>query len=195
MRVRSVVGFLAIVAILAVLAASCTGSSSKKSSAGEFVDAACADLAAWATAVNKAFTDLSSLAQFDVSNATGAQELLRRLSTALGDADKATSQLANGISARGAPNISSGEDIKNTLLTSLNSLRDVLSKTRTEVDNFDVATATAEESTKLKSDLDGLAAEVANAFAGLAPLNENNDLKAAFDGSATCRQVGSSFSS
>jgi hypothetical protein len=192
MRVLRIV---AIIAIAGVLAASCTGSGSKKSTAGEFVDAACADLGAWATAVNKAFTDLSSLAQFDVSDTTGAQELLRRLSTALGDADKATSQLANGISSRGAPNISSGEDIKKSLLDALNQLRDVLSKTRTEVDNFDVATATPEESAKLKSDLDGLSTEVANTFTGLAPLNENNDLKAAFDGSATCRQVGSSFSS
>ena len=190
-----VLRMIAVIAIVGVLAASCTGSASKKSSAGEFVDAACADLATWATAVNTAFTDLNSLAQFDVTNTTGAQELLRRLSSALGDADRATSQLANGISSRGAPNISSGEDIKKTILDSLNQLRDVLSKTRTEVDNFDVATATQEESAKLKSDLDGLTAEVANAFAGLAPLNENNDLKAACEGSAACRQVESSLNS
>ncbi|MEY2422257.1 MAG: hypothetical protein QOI95_2324 [Acidimicrobiaceae bacterium] len=186
---------LVVVALLAAVAVGCTGSGSKKSSANEFVDAACSDLAAWAASVNSAFTDLQDVGQFDVTNVAGAQELLRRLSTALGDADKATSKLASGISSRGAPNISSGEDIKKSILDSLNRLRDLLSTTRTEVDNFDVQTATQAESDKLKSDLDGLSSGVADAFAGLAPLNENNDLKSAFEGSATCKQVGSDLSS
>ena len=104
-------------------------------------------------------------------------------------ANTATAQLANGISARGTPNIANGDDVKKSILDALNQLRDVLGKTRTEVDNFDVKTAGKAESDKLKSELDGLTTEVANTFAGLAPLNQNNDLKAAFAGSANCKQV------
>jgi hypothetical protein len=176
--------------------AACTGSSSKKSSAGDFVDAACGDLAAWATSVNRAFTDLQSLGQAGTAGDPTAQEvLLTKLSASLTDADKATSQLASGISSRGAPNIASGDDIKKSILDSLNGLREVLGKTRQEVDAFDVRTATKEQSDKLKADLNGLTADVAAAFAGLAPLNENNDLKTAFAGSAACKQVGSGLSS
>jgi hypothetical protein len=179
-----------------VLLAACTGSASKKSTASDFVDAACGDLAAWATSVNTAFTDLQSLGQLGPSGDATAQEaLLRKLSASVADADKATAQLANGISARGAPNIASGDDIKKSILDSLNRLREVLAKTRMELDSFDVRNATKEQSDKLKSDLDGLTSNVADAFAGLAPLNQNNDLKAAFAGSATCQQAGSGLSS
>jgi hypothetical protein len=188
---------IAVIAIVGVLAASCTGSGSKqKSSANDFVDAACADLAAWATSVNTAFTDLQSLgAQFSANDTTAAQLQLKKVSQGLESAEAATSQLANGISARGAPSIASGEDIKKSILDSLNRLRELLNTTRKEVDTFDFATATKEASDRLKSDLDALTSEVASAFAGLAPLNENNDLRTAFEGSAACKKVQSSFSS
>lgn len=179
-----------------LLVGACTGSPSRKSTANDFVDAACADLATWAASVNRAFTDVQSLGQVGASGDVVAQEgLLRKLSASLADADRATAQLANGISARGAPNISSGDDIKNSILDALNRLREVLGKTRMEVESFKVQTATKAESDKLKSDIEGLTTEVANTFAGLAPLNQNNDLRAAFLGSANCQQVASGLSS
>ena len=179
-----------------ILFGACTGSPSKKSTPNDFVDAACTDLATWGTTVQQAFTDLQSLGRVGAAGDPIAQaQLLHKLSASLAQADTATSQLANGISARGAPNIASGDDVKKAILDALNRLREVLGKTRRAVDSFDVRTATKEQSDALKSELDGLTAEVANTFAGLAPLNQNNDLRAAFTGSAACQQVASSFSS
>ena len=183
------------VAGLFVIAA-CTGSPSKRSTSNEFVDAACADLAVWAASINQAFTDVQNLGQLGASGDTVAQEgLLRKLSTSLRQADTATTQLANGISARGAPNIASGDDIKKSILDTLNRLREQLGTTRTEVESFKVATATKEQSDKLRSDIDALTTNVGETFAGLAPLNQNNDLRAAFLGSAACSQIASQFSS
>ena len=192
---RRVVRAAVVVLAVAAMSAGCTGSGGGKTSAADFAAATCPDLATWATAVQSAFTDLQNIGQFNVTDAAGAQDLLRRLSSALGDADRATSKLASNISSRGAPNISSGDDIKKSIIDALNKLRDLLSKTRTEVDNFDVARANQADSDKFKADLDGLSSGVADAFTGLAPLNDNNDLKAAFDGSAACKQVASQFGS
>jgi len=179
-----------------VLVAACTGSPSKKSTANDFVDQACTDLAGWGTTVQRAFSDLQALGQTGAAGDPIAEEqLLGKLSASLDKANTATAQLANGISARGTPNIANGEDVKNSILDALNKLRDVLTKTRRAVDSFHPRTATKEESDALKTQLDGLTTEVASTFAGLAPLNQNNDLRAAFTGSAACQQVASSFSS
>jgi hypothetical protein len=146
--------------------------------------------------VNQAFTDLQGLSQLSASGDTTAQEtLLTKLSVSLKNAETATATLAGGISSRGAPSIASGDDIKRSILDSLNKLREVLGTTRTEVDSFKVATATKAESDKLRSDIDALTTEVANAFTGLAPLNQNNDLRLAFQDSAACKQAASSLSS
>jgi hypothetical protein len=184
-----------LVALLLFVAA-CTGSPTKKSTANDFVDAACTDLGTWSATVQRAFTDLQSLGQLGTAGDPIAQaQLLHKLSASMAQADTATSQLANGISARGAPNIASGDDVKKSILDTLNRLREVLGKARRAVDSFDVRTATKEQSDALKAELDGVTTEVANTFAGLAPLNQNNDLRAAFTGSANCRQVASNFSS
>src|SRR3954454_2512208 len=121
-----IVRVLVAATLVVALAAGC-GGGSKKTSAGDFVDATCVDLAAWATSIQGAFADLQDISGFDVSDATSAQALLRKLSTALGDADQATSRLASGINSRGAPDIASGADIKKTLVDALNKLRDILS--------------------------------------------------------------------
>jgi hypothetical protein len=178
-----------------LLVGACTGSATKKSTPNDFVDAACADLSGFATAVDRAFKDLQSLSQIDVTDTVGTQAFLVRLSTSLREADTATTQLANGISSRGAPNIASGDDIKKAILDSLNRLREGLGKTRNAIDAFDFKTATTDESAKLRAEIDSLTTTGAEAIAGLAPLNENNELRAAFAGSATCRQVGSQLSS
>src|SRR5205809_640380 len=94
-----------------LLVAACTGSPSKKSTANDFVDQACSDLAGWAITVQHAFTDLQGLGQVGVAGDPIAQaQVLHKLSESLSQADTATAQLANGISARGAPNIASGDE-------------------------------------------------------------------------------------
>jgi hypothetical protein len=187
-----------LVSLLAALivVAGCTGSPSRKTAPNEFVDDACADLAAWGDSVSRAFTDVQNLNQLGTSSDTVAQEqLLATLSVSLRDADRATAQLANGISARGAPNVASGDDIKKSILETLNTLRELLDETRKEVDSFKVSTATREQSDKLRADIDDLTTNVGELFTKLAPLNENNDLRAAFLGSAACQGLASIFSS
>lgn len=189
------VRMLAAATLVVALAAGCGGGGSKKLSAGDFVDATCVDLAAWATAVQSAFADLQNIDQFDVSDATSANLLLRKLSAALGDADSATSKLSSGVAARGAPDIASGAEIEKSVVDSLNKLRDVLSKTRTEVDNFDVGKASQADADKFKSDLNALGPQITDALSGLDPLDKNTDLKSAFDNSAKCKAAGSELSS
>ena len=178
-----------------LLVGACTGSATKTSTPNDFVDAACADLSGFATAVDRAFKDLLGLSQVDITDTVGTQAFLVRLSTSLADAETASTQLANGISARGAPNIASGDDIKNKILDALNRLREGLRTTRHAIDAFDFKTATPDESAKLRAEIDALTTTGAEAIAGLAPLNENNEWRAAFAGSATGRQVASQLSS
>ena len=126
------------VAALFVVAA-CTGSVEKTSTPNEFVDAACADLSAWSTAVSGAFADVQGLRQLGTSSDSVAEEaLLLKLTTSLRDAENATAQLAKGISTRGAPNIADGEAIKNSILDTLDRLRELLRTTRHEVDAFEI---------------------------------------------------------
>lgn len=178
------------------LAAACTGSVEKTSTPNEFVDAACADLSAWSTAVGAAFEDVQNLRQLGTSGDPVAEEgLLRTLTTSLRDAENATAQLAKGISTRGAPDITDGEAIKNSILDTLDRLRELLRTTRHEVDGFKLSTATKEQTDALRLKIDELTANVGETFAKLAPLNQNNELRAAFLGSASCQGLSSSFSS
>lgn len=190
MTTRTMVRRVAALVLVAIVAAAC-GGGDKKTSAGEFADATCVDLANWATTIQTAFEDLQGLEDFDPGDLNTAESVLGKLNAALADADQATAKLVSGISSRPAPDIASGEDIKSSLVTALNKLRDVLTSTRTRISNFDVRTATPDDADKLKSDLDGLENSVGEALAGLTPLNDNNELKAAFEGSETCKQAGS----
>jgi hypothetical protein len=185
---------LVVTAMLVV--AACTGSVEKTSTPNEFVDAACADLSAWSTAVGAAFQDVQNLRQLGTSGDPVVEEgLLRTLTTSLRDAESATAQLAKGISARGAPNITDGEDIKNAILDTLDRLRELLRTTRHDVDAFKLSTATKEQTDALRLKIDELTTNVGETFARLAPLNQNNELRAAFLGSAACQGLTDSFSS
>jgi hypothetical protein len=176
--------------------AACTGSVEKTSTPNEFVDAACADLSAWSTAVGSAFEDVQNLRQFGTSGDPVAEEgLLRTLVDSLRAAEVATAQLAKGISARGAPNITDGEAIKNSILDTLDRLRELLHTTRRDVDAFKLSTATKEQTDALRLKIDELTTNVGETFARLAPLNQNNELRAAFLGSASCQGLSSSFGS
>ena len=79
--------------VVALLLVACTGSPTKKSTANDFVDQACTDLAGWATTVQKAFTDLQNLGQVGAASDPIAQEqLLGKLSTSLAQAKAAQSR-------------------------------------------------------------------------------------------------------
>jgi hypothetical protein len=143
-----------------------------------------------------AFTDLQAIGQLDATDPTAAQNQLRKLSTELTAADRATQRLSDGIAGRPAPDVSSGEDVKKTIVDTLKRLRDMGASTRAAIDVFDVKTATQEQSDKLKAELTALSNSVADTLTGLAPLLTSNDqLRSALQGSATCRQAGSQLSS
>lgn len=175
-------------------AAACTGQGSKSAAPSAFADATCVDLAAWASATQPAFTDLQALDSFDASNPTIAQDQLKKVSDELVTAERATAKLADGINGRSAPAISSGENIKKSVVDALNRLRDAGSKIRTKIDAFNVAAATNEESAALKADLTALTNNVVESLSSLGPLLTNNsDLRSALETSATCKQAGSGF--
>jgi hypothetical protein len=177
------------IAVAVAAVAGCAGAGSKGSNAAAFADATCVDLATWAKSARKAFTDLQAIGQTASTDTAGAQRTLKTLSTSLNDADKATATLASGISSRPAPTIDNGEEVKKSLVDALTKLRDLLTKARAKVDTFDVNKATQDENNKLKSDLQALTDGVAEAVSGLAPLNQNNELKRALERSERCRDA------
>ncbi|MEY2432531.1 MAG: hypothetical protein QOC92_2256 [Acidimicrobiaceae bacterium] len=176
-------------ALAAAVITGCGGARSSGANAATFADATCVDLATWAKSARKAFTDLQAIGQTASTDTAGAQQTLKTLSTSLNDADKATSALASGISTGAAPTIENGEEVKRSLVDALSKLRDLLSKARAKVDAFDVNKATQDENNKLKSDLQALTDGVAEAVSGLAPLNQNNELKRALERSEKCRDA------
>lgn len=176
---------------VAVMAAGCGGGGADRPVADEFVDATCAELTVWAKTVQAAYTDLQAIGQIEVAGPAAAKEQLQRVSKELADADEASAELADGINARRAPDIASGEDVKKAVVGALNTLRELLRKARTSIDSFDVVTATSEQAAALKADLQGVVDGMTTAITGLAPLSQNSDLRNAFEGSATCRQAGS----
>jgi hypothetical protein len=187
----------ALVAIALILGfwAGCTGDGGGRptgAASSAFTDTTCVDVAVWTKAIQPAFIDLQSIGSFDASNATAAQDQLKKLSVELTNAEQATATLADSINARNAPNISSGGDIKKSVVAALNRLRDAGGKIRAKIDVFNVATATKEESATLKADLTQLTNDATESVSALAPLLTNNsELRAALENSATCRQAGS----
>jgi hypothetical protein len=180
---------LAGVALAVALIAGCGGGRSSGAAASAFADATCVDLATWAKTARKAFTDLQAIGQVASTDTAAAQQTLAALSRSLHEAEQATAALATGISSRAAPTIDNGEGVKSSLVDALGKLRDLLSKARARVDAFDVNNATQDQNNKLKSDLQALTDGVAEAVAGLAPLNQNNDLKRALERSEKCRDA------
>jgi len=170
------------------------GGGSKSGAGTAFADATCNDLAQWAAALQPAFTDLQNAANLDITDPTAANDALSKLSTEIEAAEKATTTLSDGISSRPAPDVDSGDQIKTTLVTTLNQLRDLGTQVRLEIDQFDVRTATPDSAAKLRTDLGNLTNNVASSLAALAPLlSQNEQLRAALQNSKTCQQAGNQF--
>jgi len=189
---------VAVAVAIAVLAVACGGSPPNQPSAGgTFADATCADLAAWAGSIQRAFRSLQAVQQFDPSgNVTTTQTELRALSAALTDADRATERLYDGINGRRAPDVQDGEQVKKTILDALKELRELGKAARASIDSYDVQSATKAQADTLKSDLQGVSDSVQNTLAQLTPLVANNEqLRAALQNSATCQRAASELSS
>ena len=189
---------VAVAVAIAVLAVACGGSPPNQPSAGgTFADATCADLAAWAGSIQRAFRSLQAVQQFDPSgNVTTTQTELRALSAALTDADRATERLYDGINGRRAPDVQDGEQVKKTILDALKELRELGKAARASIDSYDVQNATKDQADKLKSDLQGVSDSVQNTLAQLTPLVANNEqLRAALQNSTTCQRAASELSS
>jgi hypothetical protein len=197
-RRRRVAPGLVAVALLFMLGA-CSGGdggSSKSVGGTAFADATCADLAQWAGAVQPMFTDLQAATNLNIADTAAAKAQLAKLSAELQTAEAATTKLSDGINSRPAPDIDNGDQVKTTLVTTLNQLRDIGTTTRTQIDQFDVANATADTGAQLRQTLSALNEEVAGSLAALQPLlSENEQLRNALNDSATCQQAGSQFQS
>lgn len=186
---RLVAAFLLVAAISA-----CSSGGDKQSTAppNSFADATCVDLASWAAAVQPAFNDLRAVDSLDVSDKTAAQAKVDALGRELDAAIRATQKLADGIDSRPAPDIASGAAVKTTVVGTLREFVTAAEPVQGEIDSFDFATATAEQSTKLRSDLSALTGTLAGSLTSLAPLlTENSELRNALQNSATCHEAGS----
>ena len=185
---------VASIALAALVVAGCSaGPPNRPSTGGNFADATCADLASWASTIQRAYRNLQDVQRFDPDNpTTSAQQQLRQLSQSLSDADRATQRLSDGISGRKAPEIENGEEVKKTIVDALKELREIGKTVRTSVDDYDVATATPEQAAKLKGDLQAMATGVETSLAQLTPLvSTNQQLRDALANSATCQRAAS----
>jgi hypothetical protein len=181
----------ATVVALIVLTACSSGGDTKPSPAANFADATCNDLARWATAIQVAFNDLQSIGALDVNDRAEVSTVFTRLETSLGGADEATAALGKGINDRPPPSISSGSDVKKTLVDGFNGLHELLSATVTKLKDTDPATAPPEQLTHLKTDLGNLEGEALARVANLSVLQDNEELRKAFEGSQTCKDASS----
>src|SRR5437763_8624937 len=186
---KHALGLLAGLIVFAVVAAGCGGGGGGKLKAAEFADKTCPDLATWAGTLTDVFTNLSSL-----SNSADAETAKKKLSSALGDLDKATAKLAAAINARSAPDVASGDQIKKQAVDALNKLRDEARKLRTKVDNFDAANAGQVDVDSFSSDVDSFGSAADKDVNSLDVFSENSDLDNAFSDSKVCKQTASDFS-
>jgi hypothetical protein len=188
---------LAVALVLGACSDSSDGGGGSKSVGGTaFADATCADLAQWAGAVQPMFTDLQAANNLNISDVAAAKAQLAKLSTELQTAEQATTKLSDGINTRPAPDIESGEQIKATLVTTLDQLRDLGTQARTQIGQFDVANATPDSGAQLRQALTTLGDQVASSLAALQPLlSQNQQLLDALNNSKTCKQAGSAFTS
>jgi len=197
MQLRIAAALMALALLLGACSDSKEGGSRPSSVGGTaFADATCADLAQWAGAVQPMFTDLQGANNLDITDVATTKAQLAKLSSELQAAEQATAKLSDGINSRPAPDISDGEQVKTTLVTTLDQLRDLGPKARTQIDQFDASNATPESAAQLRQALTSLGDQVASALAALQPLlTENEQLRNALNNSATCQQAGSAFTS
>jgi hypothetical protein len=183
------VSVLAGLLVFGAVAAGCGGGGQSKLKADEFADKTCPDLATWAQTLTDVFSELQGL-----SNVTDDETVKQKLSSALGDLDRATAKLASSIDDRGAPDVENGDQIKKQMVDALNSFRDSARKLRTQVDNFDVANADAADSESFSSALESFGSAADEDGASLDAFSDNSDLTNAFSDSKICEKAESEFS-
>ncbi len=176
-------------ALFAVVCTGCSGGGSGKLKADDFANKTCSDLEDWGNALKDTFSDLQH-----ISSSSDPETVLKKLSSDLGDVDKATATLATNIDQRGAPDVASGDAVKLSLVKAFNDFRTAARNTRTKVDNFDLANANSDDVDSFSSDLDNFGSQTDNAFKGLNDLSDNSDLNSAFSDSKVCGDAQSVFS-
>jgi hypothetical protein len=183
--VTAVAGLL----VFAAIVAGCGGGGGGKLKAAEFADKTCPDLGDWGKAVSGAFGDLQNL-----SDTTDPETAKKKLSSALGDLDKATAKLASSIDGRAAPDVQSGDQIKKELVDAFTKFRQLARDLRTKVDNFDIENASSDDLESFSSEFDDFGSDTDKTFKALDQFSDNSDLDHAFSDSKACEQAQAAFS-
>jgi hypothetical protein len=186
---KSVLRAVAGVVVFVFITAGCSGGGDGELKAAEFADKTCPDLGDWGKAVSDAFGDLQNL-----SEGTDPETALKKLSSALGDLDKATAKLASSIDSRNAPDVASGDQIKKQLVDAFNKFRQLARDLRTKIDNFDISNADSSDLDSFSSQLDKFGSDTDSAFKALDEFSDNSDLDLAFSDSKACKDAESQFS-
>jgi hypothetical protein len=191
-RHTRLIGSVFVVTMLA-FSAGCGGGGQTVLSPEAFAGDTCGDLTTWGNSVTATFAGFADLSSVDFTDKTAAKKVLGDLSSALGDANTATTKLIDSINKRGAPNVKDGAALKQKLVTAFTKFRDVLGGARTKINNFNVDTADDSDASKFQDDLSGLDGDITAAFSGLDDVEKDPGLKAAFDKDATCKNFASAF--
>jgi hypothetical protein len=176
-------------ALVATICAGCGGGGNGKLNAADFANKTCSDLETWGKALTDTLGDLKN-----ISSTSDPQTALKKLGSALGDLDTATATLASNIDKRSAPNVASGDQLKQKLVKAFTDFRTAARAARTKVDNFDLANASSSDLDSFSSDLDSFGSQTDKAFNGLSALSDNSDLDSAFSDSKICDDAQSVFS-
>jgi hypothetical protein len=185
---KPVLAFGAGLVVFVVLAAGCGGGDGKLKAA-DFANKTCPDLGAWGKSVSGTFGDLQNL-----SETADPETAKKKLSSALGDLDKATAKLAASVDGRNAPDVASGDQIKKDLVDAFNKFRQLARDLRTKVDNFDVSNADQSDIDSFSSALDDFGSDADDSLKTLNDFSDNSELDNAFSDSKACQDAEQQFS-
>jgi hypothetical protein len=180
MRLSALLGSLLVLVVLAAGCGGGGGGSSDTQSAEDWADGVCSSINTW--------TDSLRSASQSLSGGNLSENSLTQASTDLKDA---TAQLKDDLSGLGKPDLSSGDQAKESIDTLSGNISD-------NVDKIDAAIKAAQSGgslvsalTTVTSTISTMGTHVQTTFSDLAELEPKGELESAFNNASSCKSLTS----
>ena len=170
-------------AVLALLAAGCGGGgggSSNAESAQDWADGVCSAINTW--------TDSLRSASASVSGGNLSENSLTQSATDLKDA---TAQLKDDLSGLGKPDISSGDQAKETIDTLSGNIQDGIDKINGAIKDAQSGGGLVNALTTVTSTISTMGTQVQSTFSELGKLDPKGELESAFKNASSCKSLTS----
>ena len=181
-RPRALLAISSLVA-LAFLAAGCGGSgggSSNTQSTEDWADGVCSAINTW--------TDSLKSASASVSGGNLSENSLKQAATDLKDA---TAQLKDDLSGLGKPDVSSGDQAKESIDTLSGNIQDDVDKIEGAIKGAQSGGGIANALTTVTSTISTMGSQVQSTFSELEKLDPKGELESAFNNASSCKSLTS----